>query len=194
MVNLSFLTERSPIVIPHGILPESFVPQDGGVYDSFAPGLPPVISLNGQFYPLTNEELQYLKQQFSAPGNNSSAKPEAMPQMPQQPQMPDQVSENRIFEQSVEKVQELQKEQQNIQSPVSPTPVPASTSSPTPQVLVKVEEVLSFGRDLVSQSTLDSHYKSYRKGQLKPKANAGDDAVEWLRWLLLKAFQEQDKD
>lgn len=194
MVNLSFLTGRSPIIIPSGILPSEFVAQEGGVYDSFAVGLPAVISLNGQFYPLTPEEVSYLKQQFSP--QVSSGGPESIPQMPAMPTMPDQLDDLRKFEQKAEQAAEQkQEEQTNQAAPAAPaTPQPTSPiEPPKPQVLVKAEEVLSHGRELVSQKVLDDSYKQFKQGQLRPKSNTGDEAIEWLRWLLLKAFEEQEK-
>lgn len=200
--NLSFLIGRSPVVVPHGILPSEFQPQEGSVYDSFAVGLPAVIFVNGQFYPLTSEELGFLKQQYSqALSGNSRGGPEAMPVMPAMPSIPDQIDDLSKFEQSAERAAEQAPEKQSEQAETPQVTVlqPTKTASIIPQsvpqpILVDVNRVLSTGKDFVSQTTIDASYKKFRSGQLSTKANAGKDAVEWLKLLLLKAFEEYESE
>jgi hypothetical protein len=194
--NLTFLIGRTPLVVPHGILPDGFIPLEGSVYDSFAPGLPAVIYINSQFYPLTEEELDYLKQESSRVSSGGGRGPEGMPQMPTSPSNFEQQVDNvRNFEQKLEKAAEKKAETPPAQ-PSTPQPqtAPATTSTTVPKpVLVNVDEIIGPGKSLINQAIVDDSFQKYKQGRLKAKADAGEETIEWLKLLLLKIFQTQDK-
>jgi hypothetical protein len=160
--------------------------------------MPPVIFLNGEFYPLTDEELEFLKQQYTSNATASSRGPEGIPQMPAMPQMPsnfEKVDDLRRFEQKQETKAEKQESANEIAKP-APTPAPqtAPVIPPKPTVLVNISDIMGQGKSFVNQSTVDDAFRKYKQGQLKPKANPGDDAAGWLRLLLVKLFEKQYSD
>lgn len=195
--NLAFLAGRSPVIVPSGILPETFQPIEGSVYDSFAHGLPPVIFINGEFLPLTDEEVNYLKSLYSQMASASSGGgPESIPQMPTIPTSPEYIENfdaaanfERNIESKQEKPQEDESSEDNNSQQPSQIPTDAQVTTSEPEILVDARKVFDQGRNLVSQQTLDEIYQDYKKGKLKPPTNAGTDSNDWMKWLLLKVFR-----
>lgn len=194
-MNIQFLLQRQPIEIPPGILPDQFVPQEGSVYRPFSPGLPPVVVYQGQYYPLSDEEFNYIISQ--AAGETSGGGPESMPQMPSpQPEIPKQPEVEPGFEQQVEQQPERAvetgaeqaTERSSANDNVTNVAATASSSPPQPQAIVDVDTVFARGKDLFGQSVLDSSYHKYQQGKLNPPAKPTEDAANWLQLVFKKAF------
>lgn len=198
MNNLQFLFGRPPIVIPHGILPDHFVPQEGSIYNSFAPGLPAVIFINGQFYPLSEEELATLVQQFNTMASQkSSGGPESIPQVPQMPSGADfsnieqsiETKQEQAIERSFEQKNE-QKIEQVIQQP-QPTAPAVNTSAVNTKPVVNLKDFFSKTNNEVNQDAVQEIINKFQAGKLTTSPKPKSDSLSWLSMLIEKILKTQ---
>lgn len=199
MPDLNFLLGRAPITIPNGILPDDFIPMTGSVYDSFAAGLPAVIFLNGEFYPLSNAELEFLKQSFiqdNSLGSTSGA-PEALPAMPTFQTSPEEIDQLRRFEQKAEELMERKDplvEQVKSQESATSTqsiPVTAVTDDVGPKPLVSLEELVNAGKQMVDKTYVEAIVTEFDNGKTSVTIKKSTESLDWLKLLLLKLYRQR---